>query len=187
LPSAKPLFSVKGIVFSALFGALVSIMSLVTIRVGVSPVPITLENMAVMITGALLGAFYGFFSLFLIVFLLLLGLPLLHLQGGFGLLTGTTGGFIWMFPISALLIGWFVGKVKGTGWQAYVATFLALEIFGSLLLYISGVPWLAHVLHVPFAKAMALGCYPYLIGDMVKALAATLIIVPIRHMFPRLR
>lgn len=187
MKASRPLFTVKGIVFSALFGALMSVMSLFTINVGVSPVPITLENMAVMIAGALLGAYYGFFSIFIVVFLVALGLPLLHLKGGFGLLFGATGGFIWMFPISAMLIGWFVSKVKGTGWTAYVLIFLIIEIFGSLLLYVSGVPWLAHVLQISLSKAMVQGCYPYLAGDVVKALAATLIVVPIRRMFPILR
>jgi len=187
LRSERPLITVKGIVFSALFGALVSIMSLVHIRIGISPIPFTLENMAIMIAGSLLGAFYGFFSLFVVVLLLALGLPLLHGQGGLPLLFGMTGGFIWMFPISAMLIGWFVSKIRGAGWASYVAVFLIIELFGSLLLYVTGVPWLAYKQNVSFAKAMALGCYPYLIGDALKAVAATLIVMPIRRIFPRMK
>ncbi|MEF3305040.1 biotin transporter BioY [Paenibacillus sp. GYB003] len=181
----RPLFSVQGIVFSALFGALMSVMSFAQIKLGFSPVPITLENLAVMLAGALLGAYYGFFSIFLVVFLLVLGLPLLHGQGGLGLVLGPTGGFIWMFPISAMLIGWLVGKIKGSGWASYVAVFLVIELFGSLLLYVSGVPWFAHKYGVSLGKALALSCFPYLPGDVVKALAATLIVMPIRRIFPR--
>lgn len=187
MKSDRPLLTVRGLVFSALFGALMSVMSLATIRIGVSPVPITLENMAVMLAGAMLGAFYGFFSIFMVVFLLALGLPLLHLNGGLGLLLGPTGGFIWMFPVSALLIGWFVGKIKGNGWASYVAVFLVIEVFGSLLLYVSGVPWFAYKYNVTLGKALTMSCFPYLPGDLVKAIAATLIVMPIRRVFPRLR
>lgn len=185
--SHRPLFTVKGLVFSALFGALVSVMSFFTFSTGFSPVPITLENMAVMLTGAILGAFYGFFSIAVVVVLLALGLPLLHGRGGLDLLLGPTGGFIWMFPISALLIGWAVSKIKGNGWTSYAAAFLAVECFGSLLLYVTGVPWLAHKLSVSLSKAMAIGCYPYLAVDAIKAAAVTLIVMPIRRLFPRLR
>lgn len=187
MASSRPLFTVKGIVFSALFGALVSVMSLVHIRLGFSPVPFTLETMAVMIAGALLGAFYGFFSLFVVVLLLALGLPLLHGQGTIALLLGPTGGFIWMFPFSAMLIGWLVGKIRGNGWTSYVAVFLVLELFGSLLLYVTGVPWLAYKQNMSLAKAMTLGCYPFLLADGAKAVVATLIVMPVRRIFPRMR
>lgn len=183
----RPLFTVKGIVFSALFGALISVMSLGTFTFGISPVPITLENMAVMLTGALLGGFYGFFSVFMVVFLVALGVPLLHMSGGLGLLFGVTGGFVWMFPFSALLIGWLLGKIKGSGWGSYVAAFLVIEVFGSLLLYVTGVPWFAYRYGVSIQDAMILSCYPYLIGDAIKALAVTLIVMPIRRFFPKLR
>ncbi|GAA3409627.1 biotin transporter BioY [Paenibacillus hodogayensis] len=187
MASSRPLFTVKGIVFSALFGALTVAMSFVHIRLGISPVPITLENLAIMMAGAVLGAFYGFFSIGVVVLFLALGLPLLHGQGGLGLLLGPTGGFIWMFPVSALLIGWGVSKIKGNGWASYVAVFLVIELFGSLLLYVTGVPWLAHKLNKSFAYAMSVGCYPFLIGDALKAVAATLIVMPVRRMFPKMR
>lgn len=184
MKSTQPLFTVRGIVFSALFSALMVAMSYVQIRIGISPVPITLENMAVMLAGAILGARYGFFSIFTVVFLLLLGLPLLHSNGGLGLLLGPTGGFIWMFPVSALLVGWFANRISGRGgWVSYVLLFLVIELFGVLLVYVSGVPWLAHKLHVSFEKALVLGFYPYIWGDTIKALLVTFIAMQVRRSF----
>jgi biotin transport system substrate-specific component len=49
---------------------------------------------------------------------------------------------------------------------------------------VSGVPWLAHVAHLPLSKALALGCYPYLPGDAVKALFAASIALTVRQVFP---
>jgi biotin transport system substrate-specific component len=177
-------FTIRGVVFSAMFAALMVVMSYLQVNLGFTPVPITLQNMAVMLAGALLGAAYGFFSIFLVILLTALGLPLLHGNGGLSYVIGPTGGFLWMFPISAMLVGWFVSRVKGSDWTAYIKIFLIIEIFGSLLTYVSGVPWLAYKLHVSFNKALTLGFYPYILGDVIKAIATTLIVVPIRNVYP---
>jgi biotin transport system substrate-specific component len=174
--------SIRGITYSALFAALFVVMSYATIPAGLSPVPITLQNFALMLTGALLGPIYGFFAIAAVVLLTLLGLPLLHGAGGLSLILGPTGGFIWMFPFSALLIGWLAVRIKSRGPAAFILLFVVMAVFGSGLLYVTGVPWLAHVAHVSFAKALVLGCYPYLIGDLIKAFAAALVVVSIRSL-----
>lgn len=176
--------TLKGTVFSALFAAMLVVMSLFNIQLGFSPIPISLENMVIMLAGGILGATYGFFSIFTVIFLTALGLPLLHGSGGLSLILGPTGGFIWMYPLSAWLIGFFVSKVKGKTWRDILLIFLILEVFGSLLLYVAGVPWLAHVAGYSLQKALLQGCYPFLIGDAIKAVIATIIILPIRQVFP---
>ncbi len=180
--------TVRGITFSAMFAALLVALSFVNIHVGFSPVPITMSNFAIMLAGALLGARYGFFSIALVVGLTAAGLPLLHGRGGLDLILGPTGGFIWAYPLAALFIGWMIPRIKGKGVPAFIFTFGVLMLFGSLLLYVTGVPWMMHVVpNMTFAKAMAVGCYPFLIGDALKAVIATLIIVPVRHMYPASR
>jgi biotin transport system substrate-specific component len=175
-------FSVRGITYSALFSALFVVLSSVSVPVGLSPVPITLQNFALMLTGALLGAGYGFFAITAVVVLTALGLPLLHGAGGLSLVLGPTGGFIWMFPFSALLIGWVSTRIKSRGLVSFVLLFVTMFVFGSVLLYVSGVPWLAHVAHISLAKALVLGCYPYLPGDLIKAFVASLVVVSIRNL-----
>lgn len=175
--------TIRGLMMSALFAALLVAFSFIKVQVGVSPVPITLQTLAVMLAGVFLGPLYGFLSMLLVVLLTALGLPMLGGSGGMAVLLGSTGGYIVMWPISALLIGWTLSRVKGIGWPAYVLTFAAAELFGSLLVYVTGVPWLAHVAHFSFAKAMSLGCYPFLIGDAVKAVVTALIAVPIRQVY----
>lgn len=176
--------SIRGVSFSALFAALVVVFGFISIPLGFTPVPITLQTLAVMLAGGLLGPKYGFFSLFILVALTAMGFPLLNGHGGLGVLLGATGGYVWMWPISALFIGLITQRVKSDRTVAYISIFLALEIFGSLLVYISGVPWLMHVTGLNFHKAMVAGCYPYLLGDAIKAVAATLIIIPVRRIFP---
>lgn len=174
----------RGAAFSALFAALVVVFGFISIPLGFTPVPITLQTLAVMLAGTLLGPRYGFLSMFLVVALTALGFPMLHGQGGLGVLLGPTGGYVWMWPISAFLIGWFTQHIRSNGLAAYAGIFAASALFGALLVYVSGVPWLAHVAGYSLGKALAAGCFPYIPGDLIKAAAAALITVPIRRTFP---
>ncbi len=173
-------------VFTALFAALFIVFSAIKFYLGSSAVPHTLQTLGIMLAGGLLGARYGFNSIFLVVALTALGLPLLHGEGGWTLITGRTGGFIWMFPIAALLIGWFSERIKGKGWLSFVLMFLVMEVFGSLLLYVSGVPWFAHVMGFSLAKSLTLSAYPFLLTDMLKAVVATIIVISLRNYMPKL-
>lgn len=176
--------SLRGIVFSALFAALLVLFGYVSIPLGFTPVPITLQTLAVMLAGGLLGVRYGFLSMALVVVLTALGFPLLQGTGGLVKLLGPTGGYVIMWPFAALLIGLLLPRIRMKGALSYLASFLILEVFGSLLLYVTGVPWLAHVTGLSFEKAMLAGCYPYLLGDAIKAAVATVIIMQVRQVFP---
>ncbi|TBL72469.1 biotin transporter BioY [Paenibacillus thalictri] len=176
-------YRLRGIVYSALFAALFIVLSFVKITLGFSPVPVTLEGFALMLAGGMLGARYGFYSIAAVVVLTLIGLPLLHGQGGIPLVFGATGGFIWMFPVMSFVIGFAAERIKGGKAFTFIAMFLVMEI-ASLLLYVTGVPWLAHVLHISMEKALASGCYPYLIPDAIKALAAAAIVTSLRKYAP---
>ena len=176
--------TVRGIVFSALFASLLVVLSFLQVNIGFTPVPITLGNMGVMLAGAFLGPYYGFFSVIIVVILTALGLPLLDGAGGLAVILGPSGGYIWMWPFDALLVGLFVSRIKGNHITAFVKIFLTIEIFGSLLCYVTGVTWLAHSVHVSLSKALVLGFYPYILGDALKALLTTLIIMPVRRIYP---
>ncbi|WP_127584486.1 biotin transporter BioY [Paenibacillus koleovorans] len=176
-------WSIKGITYSALFGALLVALSFVQIHLGFSPVPISMANFAIMLAGALLGARYGFISIGAVVVLTAIGLPLLHGAGGIGFITGRTGGFVWAYPFMALFIGYFASRIQGKGWTSFILLFLVIEV-GSLLLYLTGVPWLAHVAHYTTYKALTAGCFPFLPGDAIKALVAAIVVHQVRVYYP---
>lgn len=181
---------IKGIVYVALFAALFIGASYVKSGPGAA-VPFSLQTFAVMLAGGLLGASYGFWSIFLVVALTAAGLPLMNGPGGLAQIFGPTGGFIWMFPISALLIGWTCDKLfagrKKPGFKQTALLLLAMLAFGVLLVYITGVPWLAHVSdRLDLAGAAKVGMVPFLLGDTIKAVAATFIITALRPVLPRI-
>lgn len=177
------LITIRGLIMSAFFAALLVVFSFAKITLGFTPVPITLQTLAVMLAGACLGPIYGFISMALVIVLTAAGLPLIGGVGGMSKLLGATGGYIWMWPFSALLIGYVLNRVKGTSLKTYAMVFLASAVFGSLLVYASGVPWLAHVAKISLSKAMITGFYPYLAGDAIKAVITALIAVPIRVVY----
>ncbi|WP_339838696.1 biotin transporter BioY [Paenibacillus sp. FSL R7-0272] len=176
--------SLRGIVFSALMAAILVIFGYISIPLGFSPVPITLQTLAVMLAGGLLGPLYGFLSIALVVVLTGLGFPLLHGTGGLGVLLGPTGGYVIMWPFAALLMGLFLSKVQIRGFKGFLFAFIIIELFGSLLIYVTGVPWLAYRFSMSLSDAMIQGFYPYIIGDLVKAIFATIIIAPVRIVYP---
>lgn len=176
--------TVRGVIFSALFAALLAGLSFVSLHLPFTPVPITLENIVVMLAGALLGGGYGFFSMLLVVVLTAVGLPMLDGSGGMGVLLGASGGYVWMYPICALLTGLLVRRVRGSGLKSILLIAVIAYVFGDLLCYVTGVGWLAHLYHLPLQKALVLGAYPYLPGDAAKALVTALIVVPVRRVFP---
>jgi Uncharacterized conserved protein len=173
--------SIRSIVYTALFAAMFIVMSMIKIPLPFTPVPITLQNLAVMLAGAFLGARGGFLSIGLVIALTALGLPLLHGQGGLSYLGGPTGGFLIAFPFCAAAVGWCTDKLlktrlpDGNRSLFTLALFFIFIVFGSLLSYVVGVPWLATaVKDLTFAGAIASGFTPFIGGDIVKAVVAAL-------------
>ena len=174
--------TVRGVVFSALFAALLVVFSF--IRIDAGPVPIVLENLIVLLAGALLGPLYGFFSMLLIVVLVALGVPLLGGSGGIGLIIGPSGGYVVAWPIAALIIGLIVPRLRSKGIAAFVQGFILIEVFGVLLVDAVGTPWLMHVAHLSLGKGLAEGFYLFLPGDTIKALIATGVWLAVRKIYP---
>lgn len=178
-------WNIRGLVFTALFAALFVIFSHIRLTLGFSPVPFTLQSLAIMLIGGLLGPRYGFLSLLLVLVLTALGLPLIN-EGGWSAISGRTAGFIWLFPVSAFLIGVFARRIRGKGLAAYAGLVVVMEGFGSLLLFAGGVPWFAHVTGLSLAESFMLAAAPFLLTDLLKALLAAGIVLSLRGVMPDL-
>lgn len=175
--------NIRSLVFIALFAALFIVMSSLTIKLGASLVPITLQTLAVLLAGLFLTPRNAFLSISVVIVLAAFGLPLFSGQGGIAHLTGPTGGFIFAFPFCALLVSLAVGRLlennvfKDNKAVAFIAFFIIFELFSSLFAYVPGIPWLMHITGLSFPKAMAVGFYPFIIGDALKSLVGTILAV----------
>ncbi|WP_138751512.1 biotin transporter BioY [Paenibacillus sinopodophylli] len=175
--------NIRSLVFIALFAALFIIMSSLTIKLGGSLVPITLQTLGVVLAGLFLSPRNAFLSIFIVIVLTAIGLPLFSGGGGIAQLTGPTGGFIFAFPFCALLVSLAVGlflkthSSKENKWLAIIIFFLIFELFSSLAAYIPGIPWLMHMTGLSFQKAMTVGFYPFIIGDALKSIVGTILAI----------
>ncbi|MDR2646976.1 MAG: biotin transporter BioY [Oscillospiraceae bacterium] len=146
----------------ALFAALSVVLSQVVIPMGV--VSVVFTQVSFLLAGALLGAKWGFLSQSLYVAMGAAGLSVFSgFHGGIGWLVGPTGGFLWGYPIAALLVGWITNK-RGTK----LPVLIAAMVVGDLIVYLPGVPWLAYVKDITIAQAVAAGMLPFLPFDAAK-------------------
>jgi biotin transport system substrate-specific component len=154
-------------------GALVVALSAqVAIPVPFSPVPMTLQPLAVLFVGGLLGAWGGIGALILYIVLGCVGLPVFA-GGGAGIihLVGPTGGYLLAFPVAAGVTGALAGRVPRSVLRVLLACALGMAI-----IHIGGVAQLALLGGDP-ALAVRIGFIPFLTGDLLKAgLAAALIL-----------
>lgn len=175
--------NIRSLVFIALFAALFIIMSSLTIKFGGSFVPFTLQTLGVILAGLFLKPRNAFLSIFVVIVLAAFGLPLFSGAGGITHLIGHTGGFIFAFPFCALLVSLAVGaflhrfNAKGNKLIALIVFFVIFELFSSLCAYVTGIPWLMHVLGFSFQKAMAVGFYPFIIVDALKSLVGAILAI----------
>jgi biotin transport system substrate-specific component len=155
-------------------GALiVAISAQVLVPVPFSPVPMTLQPLAVLAVGGMIGAAGGVSALILYLALGVLGLPVFA-GGGSGILhlTGPTGGYLLAFPIAAGVTGALEGGVPRSIIRVLLACFA-----GMLIIHVGGVAQLA-VLGGDPSLAMRVGFVPFLTGDLLKVgLAAALILI----------
>ncbi|CAM4235697.1 biotin transporter BioY [Paenibacillus tarimensis] len=183
--------NVRSLVYTALFAALFVAFTYTRIPLGFSDVPITLQNLGVMLAGAFLGARYGFISMGLIVALIAVGVPIGG-DGGIARIMGPTGGFLLAFLIEALLIGFLVRKTianrrkLGTS-LFYIVLFLVFVLAGILPSYVIGAPWYAAVKGFTIMQSLAFACYPFIPFDLAKAVLAAVVTGAMYRYIPNLQ
>lgn len=136
-----------------------------------TPVPVTLQTGVVVLGGVMLGKF-GFFAQLFYVLLGGIGLPLFAVKvPGSSAIWGPTGGYLIGFILASYLSYRFVhypwNQLKVT--QKFGRLFLI-----SFAIFAPGVTVLAFALDVSWLRALELGFYPFILGDVIKTLLVAL-------------
>ena len=134
-----------------------------------TPVPVTGQSFAVLLTGMVLGSRRGFLALALYLAEGATGLPVF--AGGVAgpsALLGPTGGYLLAFPLAAAMTGFLAER----GWDRRGLTTLAAMLIGSGVIFAGGLAWLGYF--VPPARLLGTGLLPFIPGDVVKASLASL-------------
>ncbi|ESZ29408.1 biotin transporter BioY [Mesorhizobium sp. L2C066B000] len=138
------------------------------------PVPITMQTFVVIGLGLALGPARGVAAVSLYLaegaagFPVFAGTP----EKGVGLayMMGPTGGYLLGFLPAVLLAGWLAVR----GWDRNPLSAMAAALFAGAIIYVPGLLWLGAVLG--FDKPIVqFGLYPFMLGDIVKALLAVLV------------
>ena len=140
------------------------------------PVPVTGQTLGVLLLGALLGSRRGALAMLAYLAEGLAGLPVFAngatawtpSSAGVPTIVGPTAGYLLAFPVAAFV----VGALAERGWDRRVWTAAAAMIVGQAVVYLGGLSWLAQL--VGPGRAVEFGLLPFLAGDALKLIAATL-------------
>lgn len=153
---------VVGVLF---FTALTALTARITIPIG--PVPITLQLLAVLLSGLVLGAWGGFAAQVTYLGLIASGLPVDTNALGAAAFVGPTAGYLIGFAPAAFVTGWLAHRFSGRSWWG---NFVA-AIAGIAVIYAGGASWLATYLG-SWQQAWTLGVAPFILIDLGKAIVA---------------
>lgn len=161
----------KQMTLIGLMTAVLCILAPIAIPLPISPIPVSLGNMAVCFAVAVLGFKSGTLSVLLYLLLGLTGLPVFSgFTGGIGKLLGPTGGYLIGYLFLALFFGFVVEHFRNR---------LSANIFGALsgmlILYLFGTLWLAFQLDSDFVSALWVGVIPYIPPDIIKTILAIIL------------
>ena len=138
------------------------------IRLPWTPVPVSGQSFAVLLSGLVLGSRRAFLAQLLYLLYGAAGLPVFS-GGAAGLIKfmGPTGGYLIAFPFAALLTGFLAER----GWDRKPITMFAAMLLGSTVIFALGLAQLSRF--VPAEGLLAAGLVPFIPGDLIKsALAA---------------
>jgi len=139
-----------------------------------TPVPFTIQPMIVLVGAAALGSRLGALSQILYLTLGLAGLPVFafspELPQGVLRLMGPTGGYLMAYPLAAFVTGLLAERGLD---RRYLTSILAMAA-GLSVIFAGGVLWLANGVGTP--AALATGLYPFVMVDVIKIVAAGLVL-----------
>lgn len=150
--------------------AFVGLAAQIAIPLPFTPVPLTLQTFAVLLAASALGTARGVASMALYAIAGIAGVPWFA-EGSSGL-SMPSFGYIIGFIAAALV----VGRLAEHGATRAFGRSIGLMIAGSVIIYAVGATWLKFSLGVPFLgpdSAWAFGVQPFLVGDVIKLLAAS--------------
>lgn len=170
--------SIKDICYSAIFAAIIAVLAQLSIPLP-GGVPLTLQTLAVMLAGVILGAKNGCIAVIIYILLGAVGLPVYAgFKGGLSTILGPTGGFIvsfWTISLCAGLGIRFGSRAKRNlnSLKLYYFFIAVGILIGAVCNYIIGVVWFSTVTGNTSLDAIKLCVLPFVVTDLIKVVLAT--------------
>ena len=149
------------IIYSAIVGSLLLAVS-AKIQIPLTPVPVTLQTMVLLVMSMFLGWRAAGSASALYLLEGAVGLPVFAHGSGLIYLFGPTGGYLFGFFVSSLVVGY----LSELNWdKSIILTFISLTI-GTIIIYCFGVLWLSYLRDM--TTAITFGLLPFLTPDLLK-------------------
>lgn len=162
----------------SIFSAIICICAF--INISFSSVPFTLALLGVMLTAIVLSPFEAFCSTTVYVLMGAIGLPVFSGAGaGMGVLFGATGGYIWSYPVLALIISLLRCIKTKNKVKEYLLAFSGC-IIGTLICYFLGTLQYMYVCDTTVYTAVITCIVPFIAVDIIKIIVAVVIGVPLK-------
>lgn len=144
----------------------VGVAAQISVPVPGTPVPVSGQTFAVLLSGAALGLNRSVLAMALYAVAGTLGVPWFS-QGSSGWHFASYG-----YVLGFVLAGAVVGALAARGGDRSPLRTVGTMALGTLLIYAVGVPWLMAMTHSGFGAALSMGVRPFLAGDALKVLLA---------------
>jgi biotin transport system substrate-specific component len=161
----------------------VALMAAVTavaaqISVPLFAVPFTLQVLAVILSGLLLGPRYGALSQAIYVLVGAVGVPVFaQFSGGLAVILGPTGGYLVSYPVAAAVAGLAARVARDASRRRALSYSFLWGCAGLAVIYAFGATWLSVVSDLPLAVALAQGVLIFVPFDLIKVVLAALVAV----------
>ena len=181
MKTASMSISVRDMVFTALFAAVLCAASPFSIAIG--PIPLSFATLVIYLSAGALDWKLGAISTLLYVMIGAVGVPVFsNFEGGFHKIIGVTGGFIIGYIPCALATG-VIFNVLRKGIPAYILGMIT----GTILLYSCGAAWFMLQTGSPLRVALALCVTPFIPGDSIKIVIACIVTPQLRKALEHIR
>ena len=166
----KKSFTTFQMALIAVMAAITCILGPLSIPIPVSPVPISLTNLAIYLTVCLLGWKFGTISYLIYLLIGIAGLPVFSsFSSGFAKLLGPTGGYLIGFIPMAIIAGIVIDKFTNRGIQ------ILGMIVGTAICYAFGTAWFCFQSGYTVGAALAVCVIPFIPADLCKMVIAMII------------
>jgi len=158
------------LVFAAVFAALVAVSNFFQIPTPLG-VPIVLKNMFVVLSGTILGSFYGGIAVLILIAAGLICIPVFVIPGGIGVFNTPLGGYIIGYFIASLCAGLISGLPKINERKISPVPFIRICIgsfLGFALILACGSIYMTFLKSMTLKAAFLAGTIPFIIADSIK-------------------
>ena len=157
-------------VFTALFASLIAVSSFFIIPLP-GGIPLVLKNLFVVLSGAVLGSFYGGIAAIIFLIAGIIGIPVFVIPGGPGAFLTPLGGYLAGYFFGSLasgLISGLPGINEKTSNPAIIIRLAIANFAGFILILLPGALYLMLLNSMSFKAAILVGVVPFIPGDLLK-------------------